>query len=95
MSCRIGPNTELEQGAFGGQHSRRFEEAHFFPEQGKHRLLNPSHRFLLYNIYFMFMIVYLRVGVLWKLVALRTLLQVYLVYPYGRNRTIVWLCLVM
>jgi hypothetical protein len=42
----------------------------------------------------MFMIVHLHVGVLWKIVALRTPLQVYLVYPYRRNRTIVWLCLV-
>jgi hypothetical protein len=62
MSCRIGPNTELEQGVFLGQHSRIFEEANF-PEQGKHRLHTPSHRVLLYNIYFMFMIVHLHVGV--------------------------------
>jgi hypothetical protein len=36
MSCRIGYNTELEQGTFGGQHSRSFEEANIFPEQGNH-----------------------------------------------------------
>jgi hypothetical protein len=42
MSCRIGPNIELEQGAIGGQHSRSFEEANPFLEQGKHRMHNPS-----------------------------------------------------
>jgi hypothetical protein len=49
---------------------------------------------LLYNIYFMLMIVHLRVGVGWKLVALRTPLQEYLVYPHDGFRTIEWLCLV-
>jgi hypothetical protein len=39
-------------------------------EQDKHQLHNPSHRVSLYNIYFMFMIVHLRVGVQWNLVAL-------------------------
>jgi hypothetical protein len=42
MSCRIGPNTELEQGAAGGQLSPSFKEANPFPEQGKHRMHNPS-----------------------------------------------------
>jgi hypothetical protein len=41
---------------------------------------NPSHWFLLYIYYFMFMIVHLHVRVGWKLVALRTNLQEYLVY---------------
>jgi hypothetical protein len=82
MSSHIGPNADLEHGAFGGQHLQSIEEANLFPEQDKHRLHNPSHRFLLYNIYFNFMIVHL-------LVALRAPLQVYLVYPYRRNRTIV------
>jgi hypothetical protein len=40
MSCRIGPNTEFEQGAIGGQPSQSFEEANPFPKQGKHRLHN-------------------------------------------------------
>jgi hypothetical protein len=41
MSCRIGRNTELEQGAIGGQPSRSFEEPNPFPEQGKHHSHNP------------------------------------------------------
>jgi hypothetical protein len=94
MSCHIGPNTELEQGAFGGQPSRSFEEAILFPEQGKHRIHTPSHRVSLYNIYFVFMIVHLRVGVWWKLVALWTPLQEYLVYPHDGFRMLEWLCLV-
>jgi hypothetical protein len=52
MPCRIGPNTELEQGAIGGQPSPSFEEANPFPEQDKHRMHNPSIGSL-YNIYFM------------------------------------------
>jgi hypothetical protein len=36
MSCHIGPNTKLEQGAAGGQHSRSFEEANISFEHGKH-----------------------------------------------------------
>jgi hypothetical protein len=47
MSCYIGPNTELEQGAVGAQPSQRFEEANLFPEQGKHRMHNPSIGFIL------------------------------------------------
>jgi hypothetical protein len=47
MSCRIGPNTELEQGAAGGQPSQSFEEANPFHEQGKHRMQNPSIGFTL------------------------------------------------
>jgi hypothetical protein len=44
MSCHIGPNTEVEQGAVGGQPSQSFEEANFFSfEQGKDRMHNPSH----------------------------------------------------
>jgi hypothetical protein len=76
MSCRIGPNAKLEQGVFGGQHSSSFEEANFSPGQGKHRWHTPFICFSLYNLYFMFMIVHLRVGVLWNLVALWTPLQV-------------------
>ena len=94
MSCRIGANTELEQGAVGGQPSRSFEETNPFPEQGKHRMHNPCLGFSLYNIYFMFMIVHLRVGVLWNLVALGTPLQEYLVYPYERIVNDSMLCLV-
>jgi hypothetical protein len=37
MSCCIGPNAEFEQGAIGGQHARRFEEANLSVEQDKHR----------------------------------------------------------
>jgi hypothetical protein len=51
MSCRIGPNTELEQGPAGGQPSQSFEEINPFPKQGKHRMHNPFIG-LLYNIYF-------------------------------------------
>jgi hypothetical protein len=80
MSCRIGPNAEVEQGAVGGQPSRSFEEANLFPEQGKHRMHNPSIGSL-YNIYFMYMIVHLRAGVGWNLAALCLFsLHEYLVY---------------
>jgi hypothetical protein len=47
MSYRIGPNTELEQGAIGGQPLPSFEETKSFPEQGKHRMHNPSIDFTL------------------------------------------------
>jgi hypothetical protein len=40
------------------------------------------------------MIVHLHIGVSWKLVVLRTLLQEYLVDPHDGFRTIEWLCLV-
>jgi hypothetical protein len=63
MPCHIGPNTEVEQGAVGGQPSRSFEEANISFEQGKHRMHTPSDRVSLYNIYFMFIIVHLRIGV--------------------------------
>jgi uncharacterized membrane protein YbaN (DUF454 family) len=80
MSCRIGPNTELEQGAVGGQSSQNFEETNSFPEQGKHGcILLP---YVSLNIYFMYMIVHLRTGVGWNLVALGLFsIQRYLVYP--------------
>jgi hypothetical protein len=42
MSCRIGPNVEVGQGAVEGQSSPSFEETNPFPEQGKHRMHNPS-----------------------------------------------------
>jgi hypothetical protein len=42
MSCRIGPNAEVGQGAVGVQPSPSFEEANPFPEQGKHRMYNLS-----------------------------------------------------
>jgi hypothetical protein len=47
MSCRIGPNAEVEQGAAGRQPSQSFEETNPFPEQGKHRMHNPSIGFTL------------------------------------------------
>jgi hypothetical protein len=82
MSCRIGPNTKLEQGAAGEQPSSSFEETNPFPEQGKHRMHNPSIGSL-YNIYFMYMIVHLHSGVGWNLTALGLFpLHVYLVYPH-------------
>jgi hypothetical protein len=40
MPCRIGPNTEIGQGAIVGQPSLNFEETNSFPEQGKHHLHN-------------------------------------------------------
>jgi hypothetical protein len=52
VSCRIGSNTELEQGAAVGQLSQNFEETNPLPEQGKHGIHNPSIGSL-YNIYFM------------------------------------------
>jgi hypothetical protein len=42
---------------------------------------DPSIGFLLCNLYFMFMIVHLRIGVQWNLVALWTPLQVTLFTP--------------
>jgi hypothetical protein len=82
MSCRIGPNTELEQGAAGGQSSSSFEESNPFPEQGRHRMHNPSIDSL-YNTYFMYIIVHLRSGVGWNLAALCLfVLHEYLVYPH-------------
>jgi hypothetical protein len=82
MSCCIGPNAELEQGAIGGQSSQSFEETNSFLEQGKHRMHNPSigsH----YNTYFMYMIVHLCSGVGWNLAALGLFpLHEYLVYPH-------------
>jgi hypothetical protein len=68
MSCCIGPNTEVGQGAVGGQPSQSFEETNPFPEQGKHRMHHPSIGSL-YNIYFMYMIVHLCEGVGWNLAA--------------------------
>jgi hypothetical protein len=81
MSHHIGPNTELERGAAGGQPPSSIEETNPFPEQGSTEciilLWAP-----LYNIYFMYMIAHLRTGVGWNLVALGLLpLQRYLVYP--------------
>jgi uncharacterized membrane protein YbaN (DUF454 family) len=80
MSYHIGPNTELERGAAGGQPLSSLEENNSFPEQGKHRcilLLLVS-----LNIYFMYMIVHLSTGVGWNLVTLGLFpLQRYLVYP--------------
>jgi hypothetical protein len=81
MSCRIGPNTELERGAAGGQLSSSFEETNPFPEQGRHRMHNTSICSLC-NIYFMYMIVHLCTGVGWNLAALGLFpLHEYLVYP--------------
>jgi hypothetical protein len=81
MSCRIGPNTELEREAARGQLPSCLEETNSFPEQGKHRCIILVY-VLLYNIYFMYMIVHLRIGVRWNLVALGLFpLQRYLVYP--------------
>jgi hypothetical protein len=82
MSCRIGPNTELEWGAAGGQPPSSLEETNPFSEQGKHRMYNPS-ICSLYNIYFMYMIVHLRSGVGWNLAALGLFpLHEYLAYPH-------------
>jgi hypothetical protein len=82
MSCCIGPNAELEQGAIGGQSLQSFEETNSFPEQGKHRMNNPSIGSR-YNTYFMYIIVHLRSGVGWNLAALGLFpLHEYLVYPH-------------
>jgi hypothetical protein len=62
MSCHIGPNTELERGAAGGQPSLSLEETDSFSEQGKHRCIILVY-VLLYNVYFMYMVVHLRIGV--------------------------------
>jgi hypothetical protein len=95
MSYHKGPNTELEHGTVGGQPSQSFEEANPFPEQGKHRMYNPSVGSL-YNIYFMYMIVHLCVGVGWNLAALGLFpLHEYPVYPHDGCRTLEWLCLVL
>jgi hypothetical protein len=71
----------LEQGATGGQPSSSFEETNAFPDQGKHRMHNPSIGSL-YNIYFMYLIMHLRSGAGWNLAALGLFpLHEYLVYP--------------
>jgi hypothetical protein len=81
MAYHIGPNTKFEQGATGGQSSLSFEETNPFPEQGKHRMHNPS-ICSIYNIYFMYMIVHLCLGAGWNLAALGLFpLHEYLVYP--------------
>jgi hypothetical protein len=80
MSCRIGPNTELERGAAGGQPPSSLEETNSLPEQVKHRCIILVY-VLLYNIYFMYMIAHLCTGVGWNLVALCLLsLQRYPIY---------------
>jgi hypothetical protein len=49
----------------------------------------------LYNIYIMYMIMHLRIGVGWNLAALGLFpLHEYLVYPHDRFRMIEWLRLV-
>jgi hypothetical protein len=62
MSCRIGPNVEVDQGVVEGQPSQSFEEANFFLNKASTECI-----ILLYvsldNIYFMFMIVHLCIGV--------------------------------
>jgi hypothetical protein len=80
MSCHIGPNTELERGAVGGQPPLSLEETDSFSEQGKHRcILLP---YVSLNNYFLYMIVHLRTEVGWNLVALGLFpLQRNLVYP--------------
>jgi hypothetical protein len=56
---------------------------------------DPFIGFLICNLYFVFMIVHLSIGVLWNLVALLTPLQEYLVYPYERKDNDSMLCLVV
>jgi hypothetical protein len=41
MSCHIGPNAELEQGAFGDNTHEASKKLTVFPEQGTHRIHNP------------------------------------------------------
>jgi hypothetical protein len=50
MSYRIGPNTELERGAAGGQPPSSLEETNLFSEQGKHRIHNPFIGSTLYDL---------------------------------------------
>jgi hypothetical protein len=65
MSCRIGSNVKVEQGAVGRQPLRSFEEANISLSK-----ISTECIILLYNIYFMYMIVHLCIGVWWNLVAL-------------------------
>jgi hypothetical protein len=51
--------------------------------------------FLLCNLYFMFMVVHLSIGVQWNLVALWTPLEEYLVYTYKRKDNDSMICLVV
>jgi hypothetical protein len=90
MHCCIGLNT------VDHEDTPSFIEANSSSsfDQGKHRFHNPSIDFSHYNIYFMFMIVHLCIGVLCNLVALGTPLQEYLVYPYERIVNDSMLCLV-
>jgi hypothetical protein len=62
MLCRIGPNTELEQGVVGDNLRDALKKLIFPLSKASTEciiLLYVS----FYNIYFMFMIVHLRVGV--------------------------------
>jgi hypothetical protein len=61
MSCHMGPNAELEQGAIGGQPSQSFKEANLSVEQGKHRCIILLWVLFYYVLYVMN--VHLRVGV--------------------------------
>jgi hypothetical protein len=72
----------LERGVAGGQPPSSLEETNPFSEKGKHQMHNP---FIgsLYNTYFMYMIVHLRLGVGWNLAALGLFpLHEYPVYPH-------------
>ncbi len=95
MSCRIGPNAELERGAAGSQTPSSLEETNCFSEQGKHRCIILVY-VSFYNIYFMYMIVHLRTGVGWNLVALGLFsLTKVPCLPHDGFRTLEWLCLVL
>jgi hypothetical protein len=70
------------------------KKSNIVSKQGKHQMYNPSIGSL-YNIYFMYMIMHLCVGVGWNLAALGLFpLHEYLVYPHDGFRTIEWLRLV-
>jgi hypothetical protein len=57
-------------GALGSTFMKLKTNFVMFFSKGKHRLHNPSHWVSLYNLYFMFKLVYLCIGVIWSLVAL-------------------------
>jgi hypothetical protein len=93
MSCRIGPNAEVEQGAVRGQPSQSFEEDNIFFEQGKHLMHNPYIGFTLEYLHYVYDCAF-TCRSLMETSYITDPLTRYLVYPHDGCRTIEWLCLV-
>jgi hypothetical protein len=94
MTCHIGSNTRLEQGAFGGQPKQSFPETNSpSRQQGSTDCIIlllgvPFVIFTLCNAY-----AFIYRSSMEPSCTMETLTS-YLVYPHNGNRTIEWLCLV-